>query len=329
MSELSVVGIFWCALFFLLGPTLILINNHVFNKLHYKYPIFFSSLGIIGVVLVTRVAYAFGWIEVKKRLSNDFWFTRILPIGLLSAATIGTGNAVYLYLSVSFTQMLKALTPVYILLCLVLFKVEIPSKNVVMAVTILSLGTMIASIGELNFSWTGFVLQSLADLFEGSRLVLLQMILTHNMTPIESMYYISPATAVCQLVMVLVYERDALVKEESWAIVAAYWHWFIAGMILGICINFIGMFVIKHTSGLMLKLIGVVRNNCLVLFSILFLGEKTSLIQMIGYFVSVVGFVWYTNLTNGGKSEASHSHLPISGSRKYSRVSSGEEMDEI
>ena len=329
MSGLSVTGLIWCALFFVLGPSLILINNHVFNKLHYKYPIFFSSLGIVGVVFVTRIAHTFGWIEVKKHLSTEFWVTRILPIGLLSAATIGTGNAVYLHLSVSFTQMLKALTPVYILLCLVLFKVETPSSLVVAAVSVISVGTMIASMGELNFSWTGFVLQSLADLFEGSRLVLLQMILTHNMTPIESMYYISPATAFCQLAMVLVYERDALMKEANWDIVAAQWHWFIAGMLLGICINFIGMFVIKHTSGLMLKLIGVVRNNCLVLFSILFMGEKTSLLQMLGYIVSVVGFVWYTNLTHGGKSEASHSHLPTTNSGKYSRVSSSEEMDEL
>jgi hypothetical protein len=188
---------------------------------------------------------------------------------------------------------------------------------------------MIATIGEINFSWTGFILQSLADLFEGSRLVLLQMILTHNMTPIESMYYISPATTFCQLAMVAIYERDAIFKKASWAIVAAYWRWFLAGMILGICINFIGMFVIKHTSGLMLKLIGVVRNNCLVLFSILFLGEKTSLVQMLGYVVSVGGFIWYTNLTHGGKSEANNSHLPISGSRKYSRLTSAEEMDEL
>lgn len=326
---LNVSGIIWCGLFFILGPTLILVNNHVFNKLSYKFPILFSSLGIIGVVVVTRVAHAFGWIEIKKHLSTEFWLSRIFPIGLLSAATIGTGNSVYLHLSVSFTQMLKALTPVYILLCLVLFKVETPSSPVVVSVCIISLGTMIASVGELHFSWTGFLLQSLADLFEGSRLVLLQMILTHNMTPIESMYYISPATAVCQLVMVLIYERDAILNEQSWALAATHWYWFAAGTVLGVCINFIGMFVIKHTSGLMLKLIGVVRNNCLVLISILFLGEKTSSIQMLGYVVSVGGFIWYTNLTHGGKSEANHSHLPISGSRKYSRLASTEEMDEL
>lgn len=326
---LNVSGFIWCCLFFILGPTLILVNNHVFNKVNYKYPILFSSLGIIGVVFVTRIAKFFEWIEIKKQLSNEFWFTRVFPIGLLSAATIGVGNSVYLHLSVSFTQMLKALTPVYILLCLVLFKVEIPSSPVVVSVCIISVGTMIASLGELHFSWTGFLLQSLADLFEGSRLVLLQMILSNNLTPIESMYYISPATAVCQLLMVLVYERDALLSEKSWTLVASHWYWFLAGTVLGVCINFIGMFVIKHTSGLMLKLIGVVRNNCLVLFSIIFLGEKTSFLQMVGYVVSVGGFIWYTNLTHGGKSEASNNHLPISGSRKYSRLASAEEMDEL
>jgi drug/metabolite transporter (DMT)-like permease len=324
---ISPQGLGWCILFFFLGPTLILVNNYVFNNLHYKYPIFFSSLGIMGVVLVTRVSEWLGFIVVNKNISIEFWLTRILPIGLLSAATIGSGNSVYLYLSVSFTQMLKALTPVYILACLSIFRVENPSGSVVLAVIIISVGTMIASVGELRFSWIGFFLQSFADLLEGSRLVLLQIILTQNLSPIESMYYTAPATAFCQLVMVFIYEPEAILKSSG--VVRQYWYIFVAATVLGICINFIGMFVIKHTSGLMLKLIGVVRNNCLVIFSVFFLGEVTTLLQMVGYLVSVVGFVWYTNLTHGGKSESPQ--LPVQDRKKYySRLyEHEEEMNEL
>lgn len=323
---LSSKGLFWCGLFFFLGPILILVNNHVFNKVHYKFPIMFSSLGLWGTALVTQISANVGLIRIERKISMRYWTTKIVPIGLLSAATIGAGNSVYLYLSVSFTQMLKALTPVYILLCLVLFKVENPKVKVVAAVVLISLGTAIASLGELKFSWTGFLLQSFADLLEGSRLVLLQILMSSDsLSPIESMYYISPTTAACQFILVLLYERTALTSGTSWTLMANNWPWFLVALVLGTAINFTGLFVIKHTSGLMLKLIGVVRNNCLVIFSVLFLGELTTGLQMIGYVLSVAGFIWYSNLTHGGKSDKAS----IRNKRDYLRVVDEAELEEI
>jgi hypothetical protein len=222
--------------------------------------------------------------------------------------------------------MLKALTPVYILLCLVLFRVEVPKPHVVLAVTVITVGTMVASLGELRFAWTGFLLQSLADFFEGSRLVLLQMIMTDDaLSPVESMFFVSPATAVCQLLLVLIYEGSALTNSQSWEIVAANWPLFVTGTLLGIAINFVGVFVIKHTSGLMLKLLGVVRNNCLVIFSVLFMGESTTSLQMAGYVLSVAGFMWYSKLTQAGKQEGEK----IEPLRAYTRLVDQEEMDEL
>jgi len=64
-----------------------------------------------------------------KKLSWRTQLLRVMPIGLLSSATIVMGNAVYLYLSVAYIQMLKALTPFYILLCCLAFGMEKPSAS--------------------------------------------------------------------------------------------------------------------------------------------------------------------------------------------------------
>ena len=248
---LNIEGIFWCGLFFILGPSLILLNNYILNKVvllddptcHFRYPILLSSLGMFGTFIFTRIGNFFKFLNVANFPTWDYWLTRILPIGLLSAATMGTGNSVYLHLSVSFTQMLKALTPVYILMCLVLFKVEIPTTNVIFSVCVISIGTIIASFGEINFSWNGFILQSLADLFEGSRLVLLQILVggTSGFSPIESLYHLAPATAMCQLAMIFLYERSALTSPKTVALICEYKLVFITATLLGIAINFIGM----------------------------------------------------------------------------------------
>ena len=49
----------------------------------------------------------FRLVEVKRQLSAHFYLTRILPVGLFMALTLHFGNIVYLYLTVSFIQMLK------------------------------------------------------------------------------------------------------------------------------------------------------------------------------------------------------------------------------
>lgn len=323
---IKVEGVFWCVAFFLLGPLLILLNSHVFNHIGYRHPITFSSLGLWGTALVCHAGHHFGYIQIPVRPNaTEFVMKRAIPIGIISAATIGTGNTVYLYLSVSFTQMLKALTPVYILLCLVMFKVEIPARPVVFSVLVISLGTAVASLGELKFSWIGFFLQSLADLLEGSRLVLLQIFMAGDaLSPVESMYWISPATAIAQLILVLLYERSAITDPQNWVLVADHWYLFFLAIILGTAVNFVGLFVIKHTSGLMLKLLGVVRNNCLVLFSILFLHDKTTPTQVAGYVVSIIGFIWYTSLRQAPQT-GSNSFIK----REYTRVVDEEEMQRM
>lgn len=50
--------------------------------------------------------YGLGWL----------WYRRVLPVGFAHASTLALGNAVYLLLNVGFIQMLKAFTPVMILL---------------------------------------------------------------------------------------------------------------------------------------------------------------------------------------------------------------------
>ena len=46
-------------------------------------------------------------VEVTRVLTWKFYLERILPVGLFMALTLLFGNIVYLYLTVSFIQMLK------------------------------------------------------------------------------------------------------------------------------------------------------------------------------------------------------------------------------
>lgn len=51
-------------------------------------------------------------VEVNRVLTWRFYLERILPVGLFMALTLHFGNIVYLYLTVSFIQMLKVRRPI-------------------------------------------------------------------------------------------------------------------------------------------------------------------------------------------------------------------------
>lgn len=46
-------------------------------------------------------------VEIKRKMTIRFYMLRIMPVGLFMALTLHFGNTVYLYLTVSFIQMLK------------------------------------------------------------------------------------------------------------------------------------------------------------------------------------------------------------------------------
>ena len=53
------------------------------------------------------VCQVFKVVDCRRTITWGFWATKILPVGLFMALTLHFGNVVYLYLTVSFIQMLK------------------------------------------------------------------------------------------------------------------------------------------------------------------------------------------------------------------------------
>jgi len=86
--------------------------------------------GLLSFVLcrVTKV------VEAKAVVTTSYWIRGIMPVGFFMAGTLWAGNLVYLYLSVSFIQMLKAFTPVITMVALFITRLETPTYKVGMGV---------------------------------------------------------------------------------------------------------------------------------------------------------------------------------------------------
>jgi hypothetical protein len=91
-----------------------------------------------------------------------------------------------------------------------------PSMKTLGNVSIIVLGVIIASFGEIQFVFIGFMFQLGGIVFEATRLVMVEKLLSSaefKMDPLVSLYYFAPACAIFNAVIALIVE----VPNMSWS----------------------------------------------------------------------------------------------------------------
>ena len=94
----------------LLSSAVIIYNNYLYNTLAFPYPVFTVTWHLFFATIGTRILQrTTHLLDGAKDLKMDatMFIRRILPIGLLFSGSLILSNTAYLYLSVSYIQMLK------------------------------------------------------------------------------------------------------------------------------------------------------------------------------------------------------------------------------
>jgi drug/metabolite transporter (DMT)-like permease len=142
----------------------------------------------------------------------------LFPIGACYSVTLWVGNAAYLYLSVSFIQMLKALMPVAVFSVGCVFGTERFNWPTLLNMLMVTIGVAIASFGELNFNATGVFYQLCSIVSESIRLVLVQILLQSRglkLNPITTLYYVAPCCFCFLLMPFLSIEYSQLMSDPD------------------------------------------------------------------------------------------------------------------
>jgi len=286
-----------CGAFLVVGPCLMMLNKHIMQKLHFPYPLSLSSLGLLGSCFISRSLVYSKLVVIQpetREWAENIGFQTLLPIGVLRAATLATGNAVYLHLGLGFIQMVKAITPAIVLLVSLAAPVKSPSRPAGACVAFIVLGTFFDIKGELNASTLGLLLMFSSCFFEAVSLVLSQVVLQkHKLTVVESMYYISPYGALPLLTMAVVTEWKTMFAAGDHLAMLKHPLEFIMATLLGVGVNFCTTLVLSLSSAVTLKVLNTVRCVAVVIIGTYFYGEVRSLTQIAGYSVSLSGFVGY------------------------------------
>lgn len=147
------------------------------------------------------------------KMTGRVYLRAIVPIGVFFSLSLICGNVTYLYLSVAFIQMLKATTPVAVLLATWGLGISPVNLKVLMNVSAIVVGVIIASFGEIKFVLIGFLFQIGGIIFEAIRLVMVQRLLSSaefKMDPLVSLYYFAPVCAVMNGVTTLFLEAPKM-----------------------------------------------------------------------------------------------------------------------
>jgi hypothetical protein len=282
-----------------LSSSVIIYNNYLYNTLNFKYPVFLVTFHLAFAAVGTRILQRTtrlldGAKEVK--MSKDMFVRSILPIGVLFSGSLILSNTAYLYLSVSYIQMLKAFTPVAILLISWTFRIAEPNRKLAVIVFMISAGVALTSRGELRFNLIGFVTQAAAVAFESSRLVMIQILL-HNlkMDPLVSLHYYAPVCATITLFFLPFTEGSApfYALKDLGALVL------ISNAAVAFLLNVAAVFLVGVGSGLVLTLAGVFKDILLITGSVVIFGSQVTPLQVFGYSIALGGLVLFK--TSGGK----------------------------
>jgi len=291
------VTVTYCLVYLLVGPALILVNKKIMKDVGFSYPMMVSGFGQLSSAICSALAinvFRVQSLTCVAQVTWPFYLRNMMVVGGATAASLCFGNAGYLFLTVSFVQILKAFTPVFVVAMLYVTRVDVPSRRVTFSVVALCLGTSIASVGELKFNLTGLVVMFVAETCEATRLVLTQKLLTNLKFPaLEGLYYMAPICSFWMFGLATFIEMPGAFREGKFALVSEHPQLFALSFALGFLVNVASFLVIKRTSSIMLKLMGTARNAGLVLFSALFLGDEITATQAVGYAIGLFFFGLY------------------------------------
>ncbi|KAH9845289.1 putative sugar phosphate/phosphate translocator [Teratosphaeria destructans] len=288
---------FYIATWIFFSSTVILFNKWILGtKSNFPFPISLTAWHLAFATFVTQGMARFTDMLDSRRsvaMTTQIYIRKIVPIGVMFSLSLICSNQAYLYLSVSFIQMLKATMPIAVLLTTWVLGVAPPSLQKLGNVSLIVAGVIIASIGEIQFNMTGFFFQACGIIFEAVRLVMVQQILSGNdfkMDPLVSLYYFAPVCAVMNAAVAFALEVPRITTLQ---LANVGYPTFVANAACAFLLNVAVVFLIGKTSSLVMTLSGVLKDILLVAASMAIFLDPVTLLQAVGYSIALAGLVYY------------------------------------
>ncbi|XP_021769118.1 probable sugar phosphate/phosphate translocator At3g11320 [Chenopodium quinoa] len=283
----------------------LLLNKYLLSNYGFKYPIFLTMCHMTACSLLSYIAIAWMKMVPMQTIRSRVQFFKIAALSLIFCASVVSGNISLKYLPVSFNQAIGATTPFFtaVFAYLMTFKREawLTYATLVPVVT----GVIIASGSEPSFHLFGFLMCVAATAARALKSVVQGILLSSEGEKLNSMnllLYMAPIAVVFLLPATLFMEENvvgitlALARED----VRIVWY-LLFNSSLAYFVNLTNFLVTKHTSALTLQVLGNAKGAVAVVVSILIFKNPVSITGMLGYSLTVLGVILYSEAKKRSK----------------------------
>ena len=276
----TVLEIIILSLLFMLSSTFLILYNFKLLSTH-NYPIF--------VIVSSQLFIAmFSFVQSDSQ-ETDFNSTFEMALaGGCQFLSLGFSNALYTRKSLYLVQSMKPMTPVFMTIFILVSNTEYVSARSLICITFITLGSALSSKIRDGVASSDLLYALLSSFFEAARLILMQRQLKHF-----DVLFVSKKTATCTFLMALF---ASLVTFEAYEISIHYRSMLsllVVSGLFSVLVNFCTLRLVKLTSSLFLKMLGLTKNSVIVIVSGLTHVEHVTSIQYVGYSISTFFFIAY------------------------------------
>ncbi|OMO97418.1 hypothetical protein COLO4_14630 [Corchorus olitorius] len=226
-------------------------------------------------------------------------------LSIVFCMSVVLGNVSLRYLPVSFNQAIGATTPFFTaILAFVMIKKRESWITYLTLIPVVA-GVIIASGAEPSFNLFGFLMCISATAGRAFKSVLQGILLSSEEEKLNSMnllMYMAPIAVAILLPLTLLMERNVVAMTVILAtkdIKIVYYLLF--NSCLAYFVNLTNFLVTKHTSALTLQVLGNAKGAVAVVVSILIFKNPVSFIGMLGYSLTVLGVILYSESKKSNK----------------------------
>ena len=206
---------------------IIFTNKFLLTDREFKFPF---TLGAI----TNAVVFLISWLSTRPscwRPEPLPWHTTlyvVAPIGLLTALDIGVSNWALVHLSVALHTIVRGTVPAFVLGFSLLLRLQEPSWLIVGSIFTVCVGIGFAAYGDVDCDALGLGLALLSCVFSGLRWAMTQVLVKarpieapslqnalgrRQRSPVASIYYVTPACAICSASAAWLLESHALLES--------------------------------------------------------------------------------------------------------------------
>ncbi|XP_058181872.1 probable sugar phosphate/phosphate translocator At3g11320 [Rhododendron vialii] len=283
----------------------LLLNKYLLSNYGFKYPIFLTMCHMTACSLFSYVAIAWLRMVPLQTLRSRVQFAKIFTLSMVFCASVVSGNISLRFLPVSFNQAIGATTPFFTAVFAYAMTFKREAWLTYLALVPVVTGVIIASGGEPSFHLFGFIMCIGATAARALKTVLQGILLSSEGEKLNSMnllLYMAPIAVLLLLPATLIMEENvvgltlALARDD----IRIVWY-LLFNSALAYFVNLTNFLVTKHTSALTLQVLGNAKGAVAVVVSILVFRNPVSVTGMLGYSLTVVGVILYSQAKKRGK----------------------------